>query len=594
MTYTAPVGDISHILRNIAGIDELMADGLLGDLDADTVTAILEEAGRFASEQIAPLNRQGDEEGAHLKDGAVAMPKGWRDVYEQWVEAGWGSLPCPESHGGQGLPVMISMAVCEIWQSACMAFALNPMLTQGSAEALVLHGSQELQEVYLEKLVSGEWAGTMVLTEPHAGSDLRSLKTRAEPQGDGSYKLFGTKIFITYGEHDLTDNIIHMVLARTPDAPLGTKGISLFLVPKFMVGADGAPGERNDIHAVSLEHKLGIHASPTCVMQMGDNGGAAGWLVGQENRGLAAMFTMMNRARLAVGIQGVGIAERALQQAVAYAGERTQGSTSNGSREGGPVPIIEHPDVRRMLLTMKAKTAAARAVCYVTARELDLAERSATEEEKQAALHRVMLLTPLAKAFATDLGVEVSSDGLQVHGGMGYIEETGAAQHFRDARIAPIYEGTNGIQAIDLVMRKLPLEGGEVVRAHISALKDIVSDVKGSNEPAFGAMGARLEEAVGALEEASEWMLVTLGQNPDSALAGATPYLKLFGLASGGAWLAKGALAHSRGSGSAPDSSVQMARLFAETQAVEASGLARAITAGADMILEAGLEAAVS
>ncbi|MGI9387779.1 MAG: acyl-CoA dehydrogenase family protein, partial [Methyloligellaceae bacterium] len=469
MTYTAPTGDITFTLNQIAGLDELLGKALLGDLDADTVAAILEEAGKFASEQIAPLNRQGDEEGAHLKDGIVAMPKGWREVYTQWVEAGWGSLPCPESHGGQGLPVMISMAVGEIWQSANMAFALNPMLTQGAAEALALHGSEALQETYLAKLVSGEWSGTMVLTEPHAGSDLRFIKTRAAPQGDGSYKLSGTKIFITYGDHDLVDNIIHMLLARTPDAPEGTKGISLFLVPKFLVGEDGSIGERNDIHAASVEHKLGIHASPTCVMQMGDDGGAVGWLVGEENRGLAAMFTMMNRARLAVGIQGVGIAERALQQAMGYAQDRVQSTPVNGGSDDAMVPIIDHPDVKRMLLTMRARTAAARALCYMTARELDLAERAESADERKAAQAQANLLTPVAKAYATDLGVEVASDGIQVHGGMGYVEETGAAQHFRDSRIAPIYEGTNGIQAIDLVTRKLPMADGEVVRGHIAA-----------------------------------------------------------------------------------------------------------------------------
>ncbi|MDH3580519.1 MAG: acyl-CoA dehydrogenase [Hyphomicrobiales bacterium] len=594
MTYTAPTGDIAFALNQIAGLDELLGKGLLGDLDADTVAAILEEAGKFASEQIAPLNRQGDEEGALLKDGSVAMPKGWREVYQQWVEAGWGSLPCPESHGGQGLPVMVSMAVCEIWQSANMAFALNPMLTQGAADALALHGSEALKETYLAKLVSGEWSGTMVLTEPHAGSDLRFIKTRAEPQGDGSYKLSGTKIFITYGDHDLVDNIIHMVLARTPDAPEGTKGISLFLVPKFLVSEDGSIGESNDIHAASVEHKLGIHASPTCVMQMGDSGGAVGWLVGEENRGLAAMFTMMNRARLAVGIQGVGIAERALQQAIGYARERVQGTPVNGSGDDAMVPIIEHPDVKRMLLTMRARTAAARAVCFMTARELDLAERAESADERKAALAQANLLTPVAKAYATDLGVEVASDGIQVHGGMGYVEETGAAQHFRDSRIAPIYEGTNGIQAIDLVTRKLPMADGAVVRGHIANLKDIVADIRGSNEPEFGQMGERLEEAVSALKEATTWMLQALGENPQGALAGATPYLRLFGIASGGAWLAKGALVQSRAQTNAGDANIRTARVFAETQAVEAPALAKAIADGADAITGAGAEALAS
>lgn len=582
MTYSAPTGDIIHALRRIAGLDQMIEKGIFADLDGNTVEAILSEAGKFANEQIAPLNRQGDEHGARLQDGVVRMPEGWRGVYEQWVAAGWGSLPCPEEHGGQGLPVMISMAVGEIWQSACMAFALNPMLTQGAAEALALHGTPSLRQRYLAKLVSGEWAGTMQLTEAHAGSDLRFIKTRAEPQDDGSYKLFGTKIFITYGEHDLVDNIIHMVLARIPGAPEGTRGLSLFLVPKFVADDNGAAGQRNDIHAVSLEHKLGIHASPTCVMQMGDGGGATGWLVGEENRGLAAMFTMMNRARLAVGVQGVGIAERALQQAVAYAQERLQGAGVNGAADRRSVAIIEHPDVKRMLATMRAKTAAARAVCLVTARELDLAERAPSADEKAAALARASLLTPVAKAFATDLGVEVASDGIQVHGGMGYVEETGAAQHLRDARIAPIYEGTNGIQAIDLVMRKLPMKQGQVIRDHIKGLKAIVADVKASNKPEFGQTALRLEEAVHALEQASEWLLEQLENEPQSALAGATPYLRLFGVASGGVWLAKGALAGGRDETGSGNDHILVARHFAEHHSVEAPGLARSIVEGAD------------
>lgn len=585
MSYTAPSGDILFTLRHIAGFDDLANEELFGDLDADTVAAILEEAGRFATERLAPLNAPGNAQGSHLEDGKVTMPDGWREVYSQWVEAGWGSLAAPEAQGGQGLPLMVSMAVGEIWQSACMAFALNPLLTQGAAEALAHYGNDDLKARYLEKLTSCEWSGTMQLTEPHAGSDLRFIKTRAEPQGDGSYKLFGTKIFITYGEHDLVENIVHMVLARIPGAPEGTKGISLFLVPKYIVGSDGFPGKRNDIHTVSVEHKLGIHASPTCVMQMGDNGGARGWLVGEENRGLAAMFLMMNRARLAIGVQGVGIAERAFQQALAYAKERKQGAGDNGAGDA-MVPIIEHPDIRRMLMTMKAKTAAARAVCLVTARELDLVERSQDDQAKQTALARASLFTPVAKAWASDLGVEVASTGIQVHGGMGYIEETGAAQHYRDARIAPIYEGTNGIQAIDLVTRKLPMQGGEVVRGHIAELKDIIAEVRASNEPAFGQMGARLEDALAAFEEATEWMLSTLSSDTNAAFAGAVPYLQLFGIASGGTWLAKGALAQTRGQDGTGREMVRTARYFAETQATAARGLATAIIEGAGSLTD--------
>ncbi|MGE3624838.1 MAG: acyl-CoA dehydrogenase [Hyphomicrobiales bacterium] len=582
MSYRAPVSDIAFTLNQIAGMQDLLEQGVFGDLDADTVNAVLDEAGRFAGERIGPLNRQGDLEGAALKDGAVALPKGWREVYEQWVEAGWGSLQLPESFGGQGLPIMLSMAVCEMWQSASMAFSLNPMLTQGAAEALGLHGSDDLKAVYLEKMVSGEWTGSMQLTEPQAGSDLRLLKTRAVPQPDGSYKLTGTKIFITYGEHDLTDNIVHMILARLPDAPEGTKGISLFLVPKFLVRADGSLGERNDIRCVSLEHKLGIHASPTCVMQMGDGGGATGWLVGEKNHGLAAMFTMMNRARLAVGIQGVGIAERATQQAIAFAHERRQGHLGG---DAGPVPIVRHPDVRRMLLSMQARTAAARAICYATARALDLAERLPDEAGRKRAHALGSLLTPVAKAWSTDIGVEVASTGIQVHGGMGFIEETGAAQHLRDARIAPIYEGTNGIQAIDLVTRKLALEQGETVRRHIAGMRAIAGEVKASNLPAFGRTAERLEEAVGALEEATAWLLTALAGDPQAALAGATPYLRLFGVASGGCYLARGALAESREGG--PGRMTALARHFAEHHCTEARGLAGSVTEGALSVLGA-------
>jgi len=585
MTYQTPIQDISHTLKAIAEIGGLIDKGIVGDLDEDVVAAIVEEAGKFANEQMAPLNHMGDVVGSKLIDGKVVLPEGWDEVYRQWVDAGWGSLPGPEEYGGQGLPLTLSMAVSEIWQAACTAFSLNPMLTQGAAEALALRGSDELKNTYLPKLVSGEWSGTMQLTEPQSGSDLRFLKTKAVPQDDGSYLLSGTKIFITYGEHDLTDNIIHMVLARTPDAPQGTKGISLFLVPKYLVGDDGQLGERNDVHCASLEHKLGIHASPTCVMQMGDEGGAKGWLIGEENQGLNYMFIMMNRARLGVGIQGVGIAERALQQAIDYAHERKQGATAD-TPPGQMAEIIEHPDVRRMLLSMKAKTAAARAICYVTARAIDIAERSDDEEERARSLATASLLTPVAKAFSTDLGVEVASDGVQVHGGMGYIEETGAAQHFRDARIAPIYEGTNGIQAMDLVMRKLPLEGGGTIQRHISELKEIVSEVKGTNEPAFGATGVRLEEAIGAFEAASAWLLQTMQTNQNAALAGATPYTRLFGITTGAAYLAKGALAERRSGNGSGNGFTAIARYFAEYHSVEAPGLARAIMGGAESILD--------
>ena len=451
-----------------------------------------------------------------------------------------------------------------------MAFGIGPVLTMGAVEAFAAFGSEELKRAYLPKLVSGEWMGTMQLTEPQAGSDVGALRTKAERASDGSYRITGQKIFITYGEHELTDNIIHFVLARLPDAPSGNKGISLFLVPKFLVNADGGLGQRNDVRAHSIEHKLGIHASPTCTMVYGDEGGAVGYLVGEENRGLAVMFKMMNLARLAVGLQGVGIAERATQQAFAYARERKQGRALGSAASS---PIIEHPDVKRMLMTMRSQTRAARSICYATAGAIDRGDDE-----------RASLLTPVAKAFSTDIGVEVASLGIQVHGGMGFIEETGAAQHLRDARIAAIYEGTNGIQALDLVTRKLPMSGGAAVRGYLDELRGTVTQVQATNDPAFGATGARLTEAIDSLERATTWLLGKLDKEPQSALAGATPYLRLFGNAAGGCMLADEALAALRIANGEPASRVGIARFFAENIAVQGSGLERAVTEGADSV----------
>jgi alkylation response protein AidB-like acyl-CoA dehydrogenase len=577
MTYRAPVADIAFTLNRIAGLSKLIERGLFEDLDADTVNAVLEEAGRFASEELAPTNRASDTQGARLVNGEVLMPEGVTEAYRKWVEAGWGSVAIPKEHGGQGLPFALSMALTEMWNSANMAFGLNPLLTQAGVHAIVAHGSPELQQKYLPKLVSGEWTGSMQLTEPHAGSDLRFLKTRAVPAGDGSYRITGTKIFITYGEHSMTDNIIHMVLARLPDAPYGTKGISLYLIPKFLVNDDGSLGARNDAYAAKLEHKLGIHGSPTAVMNYGDNSGAVGWLVGEPNGGLHAMLTMMIEARIGVGMQGVGIAERAFQQALQYARERKQGTTDAAGAHGS-VAIAQHPDVKRMLLNMKVKTSAARAIAYTTSVAMDIAHHSPDAAERKAALAEAALLTPIAKAFSTDIGVEVASEGIQVHGGMGFIEETGAAQHYRDARIAPIYEGTNGIQAIDLVTRKLPSNGGETVQAFIAGLKETVCAVKASNEPAFGAMAEAMEAGTAALEESSQWLLRMLNENKNAALAGATPFGRLFGLTAGGVLLAKGALAASREDG--PDAGARAieARHFAETLMGETAGLKHAVS----------------
>ena len=484
--YRAPVDEIAFTLKHVAGLKPALDAGCSATSTEDLVDAILEEAGRFATDEVTPLRTVGDRQGAVLDGSAVRMPDGWRDLYRRWIEGGWNALSAPVEFGGQGLPAMLGIAALEMWNSGSMAFGIGPTLTMGAVEALEKHASEELKAKYLEKLVSGEWMGTMNLTEPQAGSDLGALRARAERAGDGTYRIFGQKIFITYGEHDLTDNIVHLVLARLPDAPAGTRGISLFLVPKFLVDADGSPGARNDVFCASIEHKLGIHGSPTCTMIYGDGfakdrePGAIGWLIGEENKGLACMFTMMNNARLAVGMQGVAIAEAASQKALAYANERRQGKAATFAGDG-MAPIVHHPDVQRNLLTMKALTVIARSISYACAHATDMVQvggdRAAFWQE------RANLLTPVAKAFSTDAGVDVASLGVQVHGGMGFIEETGAAALLRDARIAPIYEGTNGIQAIDLVTRKLPQSGGDHVRGYIGELRLSIGELRESNLP---------------------------------------------------------------------------------------------------------------
>ena len=585
MTYQAPLADIGFALKYGAGLAPAVEEGLFGDLTIDVVDAVLAEAGRLAGEVIAPLNRVGDEFGTPFKDGVVTTAPGWKEAYRTWRDGGWNGLAAPAEWGGQALPQSINIACIEMWNAAAMAFAVGPLLTIAAIDALHAHGSEVLKKTYLAKLVSGEWTGTMQLTEPQAGSDVGALRTRAERAADGTYRIKGQKIFITYGEHDLTDNIIHFVLARLPDAPPGTRGISLFLVPKFLLNADGSLGKRNDVRAHSVEHKLGIHGSPTCTMIFGDEGGATGFLIGEENAGMACMFTMMNRARLAIGVQGVGIAERAMQQALAYARERKQGRTA-GMKATESAPLIAYPDVKRMLLTMRALTHAARAICYATAMALDRAERSTDAAARKIATDRLSLLTPVAKAFSTDIANEVTSLGMQVHGGMGFIEETGAAQFFRDARIAAIYEGTNGIQAIDLVTRKLPLSGGAAVEAHIKELRGIVDAVSASNDPAFGWTSVRLGEALDSLTNATKWLAGALEKEPDLALAGATPYLRLFGLTTGGCYLAQQALTALR-LGSAAQPRLTLARFFAEHYAVQAAALERTIIEGAPGLIAA-------
>lgn len=583
MSFRTPVAEILFTLRQ-TGLDAALASGQHGDLSLDLVETILDEAAKVADNVIAPLNTVGDRTGLKFNQGAVTTPPGWVQAYKSWCEGGWNGLAATEDFGGQGLPLSVATAVNEMWQSANMAFSLAALLTAGAIEAVTAHGSDALKNTYLEKLISGEWTGTMNLTEPQAGSDLAALRAKAVPAGDGSYRITGQKIFITYGEHDMTENIIHLVLARLPDAPPGTRGISLFLVPKFMVNADGSIGAANDVRCHSIEHKLGIHASPTCTMVFGDQGGAVGYLIGEENRGLNCMFTMMNNARLAVAVQGVGIAERAYQHALNYARERRQGKAP-GATGSEMSPIIEHPDIQRMLLTMKANARAARAICYMTASALDGGHDAPSPEARKMAAERGALLTPIAKAFSTDIGNEMTSLGVQVHGGMGFIEETGAAQHMRDARIAAIYEGTNGIQAIDLVQRKLPLSGGEVARTLIQEMRETVDEMARTNVPEFGASADRLREAVDALERATVFMFDALKNDTHAALAGATPYLRLFGTALGGCALAREGLAMA---GTERDASrIALARFFAEHIVPSAGGLESEVVHGAASLKEA-------
>jgi alkylation response protein AidB-like acyl-CoA dehydrogenase len=517
MSYRPPLRDLAAAL-GAAGYDRLAA--VFPDADSDTASAILEAAGDFAAGVIAPLNRQGDQQGTRYANGAVTAAPGFADAYRQFAAGGWNSLSAEPAFGGQGLPKTLEIGVFEMIQAASLAFGLCPLLTQGAIEALAAHGTDRQKALFLPKLVSGEWTGTMNLTEPQAGSDLAALTTRAEPDGEGGWRLTGQKIFITWGDHDAADNIVHLVLARLPDAPEGSRGISLFLAPKVMVGEDGALGRRNDVRPVSIEHKLGIHASPTCVMAFE---GAKAELVGVEHQGLAAMFTMMNAARLQVGAQGVAIAERAYQQALDFARERKQGRSAWTGQANAP--IYDHPDVRRTLLLMKAKIQAARAICLSTAVAADLSRHAASAEDREAAKLREELLTPIAKGWSTDVGVEAASLGLQVHGGMGFIEETGAAQHYRDARILPIYEGTNGIQAIDLIGRKLSMAGGAAMTALILEMRAEAVDAP------------RLSAGIDAVEQAAAWLMTKKGA-PD-ALAGATSFLKLCGDVVGGWMLLK-------------------------------------------------------
>ena len=582
-TYNAPLRDITFTLEHLAGLPELTTWEQFSHADSDMLYGALDEAGRFVGEVIAPTNVIGDQTGSKLNDdGTVTTPAGFKEAYARFVESGWGTLPFPSAYGGQDLPWVVGIAMVEMLKSANMAWSLCPMLTQSAIDALIHHGSAEQQATYLEKLVTGEWTGTMLLTEPEAGSDVGALRAKAAPAPDGSWRITGSKIFITWGEHDVAENIIHMVLARTPGAPPGTRGISLFIVPKYLVNADGSLGERNDIKTVSLEHKIGIHGSPTCVMSMGDDGeGAVGYLIGEENRGMAYMFTMMNNARLAVGVEGLSISERAYQQALEFAQVRRQGRAIGAPKTESSL-IIEHPDIRRMLMTMRANIEAMRGLIYLTAGSIDRSRHHPDEAERVRHEELLALLTPVAKAWPTDRGVEMTSLGIQIHGGMGYVEETGAAQHWRDSRIAPIYEGTNGIQAIDLVLRKLSLRKGDVAREFFAEMASLDADLETAGE-AFVSVRASLAEGLAALETATEWLLRC--EDPNDALAGATPYLDLFGTVTGGWLLAKGAVAASQKLEERDDPFLQAklttAHFYCTQLLPRAFGLLPSITAGA-------------
>ncbi len=595
MNYTAPLQDMQFVLKELVGLDAIAQLPGCEEATEDVVAAILEEAGKFAGGVLAPLNRVGDHAGATWADengGAVTMPAGFGDAYRQFIENGWNGLGHDPEFGGQGLPRVVSAAVREMWKAANHAFALCPMLTDGAIEALELCGSPEQKATYLPKMVAGEWTGTMNITEPQAGSDLAAIRSRAEPQPDGSYKIFGQKIFITYGEHDMAENIIHLVLARLPDAPPGVKGIALFVVPKFLVNADGSLGARNDAYCVSIEHKLGIHASPTCVMSFGDNGGnssgATGFLVGKANEGLKYMFIMMNAARYAVGLEGLGNAEAAYQHALAYARERVQSRAIEGSAE--PVAIVHHPDVRRMLMLMKAQTEAMRALAYIVAAAQDIALHHADAAERQRNLAFVDLMTPVVKGWLTETANRIAYLGVQVHGGMGFIEETGAAQFMRDARITTIYEGTTGIQANDLIGRKIARDGGATLKTVIDQMRATQAELAVLPDVDARAIATALQSGIAAVAEAGDYIVAQYGTKVREVAAGAVPFLHLMGVVSGGWMMARAALA-AQAKVSAGETApfyaakLKTARFYADHVLVEAPGLARQVTAGGASVL---------
>jgi butyryl-CoA dehydrogenase len=594
MSYIAPIKDMRFVMRELAGLAEVQKLPGAEDATDETVSAVLEENARFMAEAVAPLNWTGDTKPSSWKDGAVTTTPGFKDAFRAFVEAGWQGIQHPQQFGGQGLPKLVATPCMEMLQSANLSFALCPLLTDGAIEALLVAGSDAQRNQYVPKLIDGSWTGTMNLTEPQAGSDLAAVRTRAVPQGDGTYRISGQKIYITYGEHDLADNIVHLVLGRTPDAPEGVKGISLFLVPKFLVNADGSLGKRNDVFCASIEHKLGIKARPTAVLIYGDGkgdvgAGAIGYLIGEENRGLEYMFIMMNAARFQVGMQGIAVAERAYQQAAAFAKERVQSRAVEGS--SGPVTIINHPDVRRLLMFMRANTEAARAVAYVAAGWYDISHGSPDAETRKRAQAAYEYLVPIVKGWSTEMSIDVASAGVQVHGGMGFIEETGAAQHYRDARILTIYEGTTAIQANDFVGRKTARDGGTVAKAFIAQMRVTQKELAGAASADLKAIGAHLGTAIEAYQAAVDYVVSNYKSDIRAVFAGSVPYLKLAGVAHCGWQMGRAALAAQRGLQSkAGDedflrAKVTTARFFADHVLSTASGFAAAITGGASSVL---------
>jgi len=583
--YKAPLRDMHFVLNELAGLAEVARLPGCEEVNAELVDQILDESAKFATGVLSPLNRPADKEGSHWDKGSVTTPKGFKEAYRRFIEGGWNSLQAPAEYGGQGLPKIVSTPVVEMWKSANLSFSLVTMLTAGAAEALILRGSEAQKKQYLPRMIKGTWTGTMNLTEPQAGTDLALVRTKAVREGD-HYRVSGQKIFITYGEHDLTENIVHLVLARVEGAPEGVKGISMLLVPKFLPNPDGSIGERNGVQCASIEHKLGIHASPTAVLVYEN---AVGYLVGEENRGLEYMFIMMNLARFAVGMEGLSISERAYQQALAYAKERVQSRDVSGG--GKPVTIIHHPDVRRMLMSMKSQVEAMRALAYVVAAAVDRSLRHPDKAERARSQAFVDLMIPIVKGWFTETGIEIASTGIQVHGGMGFIEETGAAQHLRDARITTIYEGTTGIQANDLIGRKIAREGGATAKEVIKAMREVEAELGKAPGEDLAATREAFSAALTAAEECVSWMVITYGNDIRAAHAGAVPFLKLMGIVCGGWQLARSALvaqqrlSEGKGDKSFYEAKIKTARFYADHLLTQAPALRNTVVHGAAAVM---------